>query len=436
MRMFSFVALLGVTLLAAACGDNEEKKPAATAGQSSFSVTASTVAPLTQDEVTLTALGENLAAVTWTDDCRGEFSASDGTTTTWTNTWAEKCRIRASAGDVTQEVTLSVAYKAGTVETVAGTACASVGAGADNRIPFAVEEVTPGSEALFSHTYSALTGLDGGIYFTDRFGGRVFKYDPSASTVEVIAGLLEGNDGSSAPATGQPATEIALNDPWGLAQDAAGNLYIAEYGEGQIRKVFANAGTMTTVADSLNVMALDQTADGNFLVVAGNNGNQLTRFYPASGTTFTLAAVGNAFDIAVRRNDGAIFTANRFDNQVFQVAATNFTTTVVAGTGDEGSTGDQGPAAAATLKEPFGLYAADDGKIFIAERGNARIRLVGPNGKIRSVVGPGINYTPGQAGPIHTSPGIQPTSVTLDGEGNLYFTDRGDCTLKKAYGPF
>ena len=66
----------------------------------------------------------------------------------------------------------------------------------------------------------------------------------------------------------------------------------------------------------------------------------------------------------------------------------------------------------------------------------ARIRLVGPNGKIRSIVGPGINYTPGQSGPIHTSPGIQPTSVTLDEEGNLYFTDRGDCTLKKAYGPF
>jgi len=76
------------------------------------------------------------------------------------------------------------------------------------------------------------------------------------------------------------------------------------------------------------------------------------------------------------------------------------TVATVAGTGAAGYAGDGGPASAAALNQPNGV-AIDpaDGSLFVADRGNFRVRRIGPDGEITTVAGTGVEGNRGDDGP-------------------------------------
>src|SRR5207247_3453872 len=82
----------------------------------------------------------------------------------------------------------------------------------------------------------------GNLYIADNRNHRVRKVDP-AGTITTIAG--NGKPGFSGD--GGPATSAQLYVPQGVAVDGAGNVYIADQFNGRVRKVNA-AGTITTIA--------------------------------------------------------------------------------------------------------------------------------------------------------------------------------------------
>ena len=99
--------------------------------------------------------------------------------------------------------------------------------------------------------------------------------------------------------------------------------------------------------------------------------------------------------------------------------------TTIAGTGESGFSGDEGPASQAQLNIPSDVAVDGDGNVYIADRGNHRIRRVDPSGTITTFAGTGeprghVSGRPASQSPLHS-----PSGVAVDGAGNLYIAESG-----------
>ncbi|MCA1683547.1 MAG: right-handed parallel beta-helix repeat-containing protein, partial [Actinobacteria bacterium] len=236
-----------------------------------------------------------------------------------------------------------------------------------------------------------VTFRSGSTYFVDRSTGLVRRVDANGIITTYAGGGV--NDGG-------PATAAVLNHPRGLDTDAAGNLYIADCGNGRVRKV-TPAGVISTVA---------------------GGGEQLN-----TGPAVNVA-LGCPSDVAVVKSGpaaGTIYIADSADNRIRKVAPDGTISTVV-GTGVAGFSGDGGAATLARLNNPQGVNLAPNGDLLIADTGNNRVRRVAvATGKISTVAGNGA-FGPGSDGVQATSTTVVgPTDVTVDGAGNLIIAESG-----------
>ncbi|MFQ5482107.1 MAG: NHL repeat-containing protein, partial [Nitrospinaceae bacterium] len=101
-----------------------------------------------------------------------------------------------------------------------------------------------------------------------------------------------------------------------------------------------------------------------------------------------------------------------------------------AGNGRDGYNGDNKPALSASLDKPFGLAMDGAGNLYIADRGNNRIRKVDKSGIITTAAGDGGFYFIGDNGPAYRASIAGPTDVALDAAGNLYIADRNNNRIR------
>jgi sugar lactone lactonase YvrE len=200
--------------------------------------------------------------------------------------------------------------------------------------------------------------------------------------------------GAAGPGDGGPATAASFSPPYGIAVDASGNFFIADFGEGRIRKVSAQ-GIITTVA----------------------GGGTVT---PGDGGPATAASLSGASGVVVDAS-GNLFIAEGGNNRVRKVSTSGIITTV-AGNGTHGFSGDAGPATAAALFFPYGVAVDASGNLFIADQGAQRIRKVSASGIISTVAGGG-NGALGDGGPATSATLQSPWGVAVDASGNLYIAD-------------
>ncbi len=211
----------------------------------------------------------------------------------------------------------------------------------------------------------------GNIYVADADDNRVRKISPGG-VIQTIAGTgVAGFAGD-----GGPANVALLNQPYGLALDAAGNLYIADLGNARVREVTAD-GMIQTVA-------------GGGSTPPANNGN---------GGSATSAQMLQPRNVAVD-SAGSLYISDFGANRVYRV--TGGMLVALAGTGNAGISGDGGRALAAQLNAPAGLTVDSQGALYLADSGNNCIRKI-VNGMIST---------------IYNVP--SPTGLAMDSLGNLY----------------
>ena len=200
---------------------------------------------------------------------------------------------------------------------------------------------------------------------------------------------------------GGPATAARLGSPEGAALDGAGNLYIADTSNRRIRKVDA-AGVITTVAGNGDLFGVS--------IDRGDGG-------PATAANLNLPA-----DIAVDAA-GNLYIADTQNQRIRKVDAAGVMTTI-AGNGEQGFSGDGGPATAARLNHPEGAAADTAGNLYIADTGNGRIRRVDPAGNITAIAGNGqFSGDIGDGGPAVEARLFFPSGIAADAAGNLYVAD-------------
>jgi sugar lactone lactonase YvrE len=246
----------------------------------------------------------------------------------------------------------------------------------------------------------------GNVYFADAAVHRVRKIAPDGS-IQTVAGTgVAGFAGD-----GGPATAALLNQPYGLAIDRAGNLYIADLGNARVRKV---------------------AIDGNIQTVAG--GGTLPASSTGQGGPATSAQLAQPRNVALDAAD-SLYISDFGANQLYQVTSSGILS-LIAGSGVAGFTGVGTSALLAQLDAPAGLTLDPDGAIYFADSGNNSIRKV-YNGVIITVF-----HTPGPTGVALDSTGVlyvaaasyfgtvsaqiagvaSARDVTLDTAGNVYFT--------------
>ncbi|HVN06955.1 MAG TPA: hypothetical protein VMT86_21200 [Bryobacteraceae bacterium] len=222
----------------------------------------------------------------------------------------------------------------------------------------------------------------GNLYIADAANHRVRKV-----TADGTVSTLAGNGHPGFAGDGGPATSAQLNQPYDLALDSAGNLYIADFGNNRVRRI---------------------GADGNILTVAGNGQSGSA----GDNGPATSAMLNGPRNVAL---DGAgnLYISEFNGHRVRRVSPGGIISTA-AGIGIAGFNGDGGPAAAAQLAFPAGLGLDGMGNLYIVDSFNVRIRkVIAATGIITSVL------TQQNFG----APNIQIAGLAADSAGDLYIPE-------------
>jgi DNA-binding beta-propeller fold protein YncE len=259
----------------------------------------------------------------------------------------------------------------------------------------------PADRADLNHSTSITTNPRGGFTLA-AWHNWTIKWLTPAGDIDVIAGHGRGPDTGG---DGGPATQGLLDLGSSAEYDAQGNLYISEQGARRIRKVDAATGIITTFAGT------------GVPGYAGDGGK-------ASAAQFNCPRGSDAVPCFKLAIDGdRLYVADSLNNRVRVIDLRTEIIDTYAGSGQEGYSGDGGPAARAALNFPTDVAIGPDHSVYIADAHNHVIRRVRPDGTITTVAGNGTPGFSGDGGPPNRAQLNDPSGVFVDRTGVLYIAD-------------
>jgi sugar lactone lactonase YvrE len=298
-----------------------------------------------------------------------------------------------------------------------------------------------GTAAQFNGPTGVAVDTAGNVYVADQGSHRIRKITP-AGAVTTLAGSSPG----FADGTG---TAAQFDYPASVAVDAAGNVYVADRGNSRIRKI-TPAGAVTTLAGSSpgfadgtgTVAQFDYPASvavdtaGN--VYVADPGNSRIRKITPAGAVTTLAGSSPGFadgtGTAAKFNDptgvavdtaGNVYVAERGNHRIRKITPVGAVTTLA---GSSPSFVD-GTGTAAKFNDPTGVAVDTAGNVYVADLANHRIRKITTDGAVTSVAGSSQGFADGTGTAAQF---YAPFGVAVDAAGNVYVADRTNHRIRKA----
>ncbi|WP_264520932.1 T9SS type A sorting domain-containing protein [Flavobacterium sp. N1994] len=252
-----------------------------------------------------------------------------------------------------------------------------------------------------------------------------------------------------AGATNGTGTVAQFNNPSAICVDNTHNVYVADSNNNVIRKISAT-GVVTTLAGSGVAGFADGTGtaaqfnnpsgictDGYYIYVADTNNNRI-RIITAAGVVTTLAGstqgyvdgtgIGAKFNAPMGiclTTGGIVYVADTSNNKIRRITATGVVTTFVGSTQGYAD----GTGTVAQFNGPRGV-TAEGSDIYVTDTNNNRIRKITLTGVVTTYAGSTQGYSDGSG---TTAKFDNPTSISMDANGQLYVTDQNNNRIRKIY---
>lgn len=233
-------------------------------------------------------------------------------------------------------------------------------------------------------TRASLAALAACLLTAGCGGDPIIVLGDLPGTMRIVAGVPD----STGDRVDERATETLLTRPRGVAVGDDGVLYVADYGTRRVLAV-TSGGAARLIADYRSCPS--PTCPGRFMH-------------------------------AVLDGRGGLLVTEQDANRLWRVDLASGQASVVAGSGDEGTSPDGTPAIAADLPRPWGVAVGEDGAIYFSERGGHRVRTIEADGTLRTVAGSGTAGFGGDGGPAREARLLSPAGLTVHG-GRLYIAD-------------
>ena len=232
---------------------------------------------------------------------------------------------------------------------------------------------------------------------------RIRRMDARTGVITLIAGNGEGGYSGD----GGLALDAVINQPYGLAIDANGDIYFAQRFDPAVRKMDSSTGIISTVAGT-----------GEF-------------GYSGDGGPGNEAMLREPNDLYLD-GQGGLLIADIQDQRIRRVDLGTGIITTVAGIGEKSRAGDGGPAAEASLMGPRAVCMDGQGNTYIAEREGNGVRKISPDGILTTVAGidSTFGYT-GDGGPALAATWGAPKAMRCDSEDNVIVVDTENFAVRR-----
>src|SRR5439155_5508609 len=263
----------------------------------------------------------------------------------------------------------------------------------------------PATEAKLANPFGIDFDRTGNAYLVELKGQRVLKID-SRGRLKTFAGtgrLGGGGDGG-------PAEGAEFNGPHNLAVAPNGDVYVADTWNCHVRKIDAKSGVITTFAGT------------------GVKG------FAGDGGSADKAQFGGIYCITFSPDGRKLHLADLDNRRIRAIDMRTNVVTTVAGNGQKGVPDDGARAVDAPLVDPRAVASDADGNVYVLERGGNALRVVSPDGRIRTVVGTGQKGLSGDGGPGKQATLAGPKHLCVDRAGDVIIADSDNHCVRK-YSP-
>jgi sugar lactone lactonase YvrE len=253
-----------------------------------------------------------------------------------------------------------------------------------------------GAAAGLANPWGVAADSSGNLYVadTDNHTIRRITTDGGVSTWAGLAGVNGSADGTG--------SDARFYQPQGVAVDSAGNVYVADTGNYTIRKITPD-GAVSTLAGSPGMAGSTDASGGN------------ARFYEPEG-------------IGVNSSGTVIYVADTWNHTIRQVTSAGAVTTFAGSAGSFGT--NNGTGSSAQFYQPQGIAIDGAGNVYVGDTGNQTIRKITSAGVVTTLAGSAGTYGTGDG----TGTGAQfwaPQGLALDSGTNLYVADSFNNTIRK-----
>ena len=270
------------------------------------------------------------------------------------------------------------------------------------------------TNAMFGKAISLALDGAGNIYFADGDNNRIRRIDMLTRIITTVAGTGATVDSGD----GGPTVNAGVSRPTGITVDGSGNLYFSSSWS-RVRKLTASSGIIETIAGQLttsfggdNGPAVDALFWDPIPSVVDRNGDIYIADYENSRIRVVTASTGIVTTFA---GSGDCTKGIPFDVLVCK----------------GGFGGDGGPAKDATLNHAEAAASDAEGNLYIADTINHRVRRVdGSTGLISTIAGNGVKGFSGDGGPAIDAEIGFPGGIAVDGSGRVYFADGGNQRIR------
>jgi sugar lactone lactonase YvrE len=265
----------------------------------------------------------------------------------------------------------------------------------------------------------------------------VFASEPIIST---FAGT--GTSGFSGDGGSAKLAQLS-NGVYGLAFDSFGQLLVADGRNKRLRKIDTN-GVINSVLNQTAISSIAVDQQGN-AYISDNEKHQIIKL-DQNGISTVFAGIGTAGfsgdgDLATKARlnyptkvivdkAGNVYVSEGKNHTVRKIDVSGIITTI-AGTGVAGFSGDGGSAKKAQLNAPWSLVLDNAGNLYIADAGNYRLRKVDPNGNISTILGTGSKDYTGDGGSANLAQTGWIEDLAIDSQNTLYLADLDHNYIRK-----